>query len=96
MMWTRNLWICPTCTTTHVSNLSKVSRVWVEKVFLLFVCVDLKENGVRGSMYNREFVSSILELVGTNCPEVCLSLYSLCLAPSLVLLHAASCAGPEQ
>ena len=34
------------------------------------VCADLKENGVRGTMYNREFVTSILELIGTNCPEV--------------------------
>jgi nuclear RNA export factor len=30
----------------------------------------LKENGVRGCMYNKEFVSSILELVGANCPEL--------------------------
>ena len=37
---------------------------------------DLKESGVRGSMYNREFVSTILELVGSNCPEVsCSSQY---------------------
>ncbi|CAI8001899.1 Nuclear RNA export factor 1 [Geodia barretti] len=31
---------------------------------------DLKENGVRGSMYSREFVSSVLELVKANCPEL--------------------------
>ena len=80
MMWTRNLWICPTCTTTRVSYIPTrrvlgSRRVWVEKVFLcLCVCVDLKENGVRGSMYSREFVSSVLELVKANCPEVCLSL----------------------
>jgi nuclear RNA export factor len=30
----------------------------------------LKENGVRGSMYSREFVSSVLELVKANCPEL--------------------------
>jgi nuclear RNA export factor len=30
----------------------------------------LKENGVRASMFNREFVSSVLELVGANCPEL--------------------------
>ena len=59
----------------HTRRVLGSRRVWVEKVFLcLCVCVDLKENGVRGSMYSREFVSSVLELVKANCPEVCLSL----------------------
>ena len=43
-------------------------------MYLLFVCLfvlaALRENGVKGVMYDRSFVSTVLSLIGQHCSDV--------------------------
>ena len=44
-----------------------------------FVSSALRRGGVKGDMFDHKFVSSVLQLVGEHCPNVCINLcHPLC------------------